>query len=91
MQSKCILCGCTEAESVADSKTLGLHEELQNGVYSCCQITAWAHEQWLAWIEATNEDSSCGCGETVGTDYTDGDAVLVPVRFRHPVPWFRRT
>jgi hypothetical protein len=57
MISKCRLCGCTEADSIADAKTLGLEEELQKGVYTCCQIAAWAHEQWLAWFEATNEDA----------------------------------
>jgi hypothetical protein len=26
-------------------------------VYTCCQIAKWANEQWLAWFEATQEDS----------------------------------
>jgi len=60
MISKCRLCGCTEVDSIADAKTLGLEEELQNGVYTCCQIAAWAHEQWLAWFEETKEDAKRG-------------------------------
>jgi hypothetical protein len=91
MISKCRLCGCTEADSIADAKTLGLEEELQNDVYTCCQIAAWAHEQWLAWFEATNEDAKRGCEKTVCADYEKAEVALVPVRFRRPVPWFRRT
>jgi hypothetical protein len=91
MISKCKLCGCTEADSIADAKTLGLEEELQNGVYTCCQIAAWAHEQWLAWFEATNQDAKRGCEKAVRTDYEEAEAALAPVRFRRPVPWFRRT
>ena len=91
MISKCRLCGCTEADSIADAKTLGLEEEIQNGVYTCCQIAAWAHEQWLAWFEATKEDAKRGCEKTVRADYEKAEMALVPVRFRRPVPWFRRT
>ena len=91
MISKRKLCGCTEADLIADAKTLGLEEELQNRVYNCCQIAAWAHEQWLAWFEATDQDAKRGCEKAVRTDYEEAEAVLVPVRFRRPVPWFRRT
>ena len=56
MAAKCDLCGCTEDDSLANAKTLGLDEELRNGVYTCCQITAWARDQLLAWFEATYED-----------------------------------
>jgi hypothetical protein len=91
MPSKCTLCGYTEAESVADAKTLGLYGEFQSGVYTCCQIRAWAQEQWSAWVQVRNEDSSCGYDKTVRTDYRQEDAVLVPVRFRRAVSWFGRT
>ena len=77
MISKCRVCGCTEADSIADAKTLGLEEELQNGVYTCCQIAAWAHEQWLAWFEATNEDAKHGCEKTGSTECQVGLATLV--------------
>jgi hypothetical protein len=35
---------------------LGLVRELQRGIYTCCQIVAWADEQWLAWAEAARQD-----------------------------------
>jgi hypothetical protein len=52
----CRTCGCTESQAIADARTLGLQRELQNGLYTCCQIAAWADEQWLAWLEAAEED-----------------------------------
>ena len=90
MGPKCNLCGSTDAESLADAKTLGLDEEFRAGVYTCCQIGEWAHEQWTAWFEATTEDAKRGCEETIRADYEAEDAALVLVRFRRPVPWFRR-
>ena len=57
MTCKCPKCGRTEAQITADAKTLGLLQEFQSGVYNCCQIVEWADEQWLAWFEATEEDS----------------------------------
>ena len=89
--SKCNVCGCTEAESLTDAKTLGLRQEFESGIYTCCQIAAWAHEQWVAWFEATSEDANRGSYTTATADYEERDAALVPVRFRRPVPWFRRT
>ena len=35
---------------------LGLNDEFERGFYSCCQLVAWADEQWLAWTEAALED-----------------------------------
>ena len=58
MIGKCKNCGCTESQAVADAKTLGLQEEFQRGIYTCCQIAGWAHEQWSAWFEATQQDVS---------------------------------
>lgn len=57
MSYKCRLCGCTESQTIADAKTLGLQRGLQVGLYTCCQIAAWADEQLLAWLEAAREDS----------------------------------
>ena len=91
MESICKLCGCTESDSIADAKTLGLQEEFETGVYTCCQIAAWAHEQWVAWFEAANEHANRGSDTAANADCAEEDTVLVPVRFRCPVPWFRRT
>ena len=71
MISTCRLCGCTEADSIADAKTLGLEEELQNGVYTCCQIAAWAHEQPLAWFEATKFIVVTGASKGIGRATAD--------------------
>jgi hypothetical protein len=35
---------------------LGLNDEFERGLYSCCQLVAWADEQWFAWTEAASED-----------------------------------
>jgi hypothetical protein len=56
MDEICRTCGSTEAQIVDDARTLGLLKELQNGIYTCCQIVVWADEQWLAWVEAAEED-----------------------------------
>ena len=52
----CRVCGCTEAQAIADARTLGFQRELQSGFYTCCQIATWADEQWLAWLEAADQD-----------------------------------
>ena len=85
----CEACGLTESQASADAKTLGLLEEFRSGVYSCCQIANWANEQWLAWFEATDgNDTEPG---VAGIELPEEEErVLVPVRFRRPVPRFRR-
>ena len=90
MSKRCETCGRTECEAIADAKTLGLYEELQSGVYTCCQIAAWADEQWLAWSEAANDEASRSDGFMDGAE-PQAEAVLVPVRFRRPVPWFKNS
>jgi hypothetical protein len=60
MTDKSTNCGHTESQVVADARALGLLEEFQCGVDTCCQIAAWADEQSLAWFEATTEDSRLG-------------------------------
>lgn len=52
----CRFCGCTELQARADAMVLGLNDEFESGLHSCCQLVAWADEQWLAWIEAASED-----------------------------------
>jgi hypothetical protein len=94
MTSKCPKCGRTESQITADARTLGLLEELQSGVYNCCQIVEWADEQWLAWFEATEGDSRLVDNMTGRSQISEGEneGVLVPVRLRRQqVPWYRHS
>jgi hypothetical protein len=52
----CRNCGCTTSQAAADALVLGFKDEYEAGAYSCCQVVAWADEQWLAWSEAATED-----------------------------------
>jgi hypothetical protein len=52
----CRCCGCTESQAMIDARTLGLQNQFQSGLYTCCQIVAWGDEQWLAWVEAAVAD-----------------------------------
>jgi hypothetical protein len=56
MNHICMTCGSTESQALIDARALGFEEELQNGVYTCCQIVTWADEQWLVWLEAARQD-----------------------------------
>ena len=92
MTDKCAKCGRTESQITSDVKALGLQQEFQCGVYTCCQIAAWADEQWLAWFEATQEDSSLVDNMTARAQVEEDDCegVLVPVRLRRrQVPWYK--
>lgn len=90
MNSKCAVCGCTELEAIAEARSLDLYEELQSGVYTCCQIAQWADEQFLAWFEAAHEDGKLINDVTKSLESEPTEAVVVPVRLRRPrVPWFR--
>jgi hypothetical protein len=44
MSNVCRTCGSTESQAIADARALGLLKELQNGIYTCCRIVAWADE-----------------------------------------------
>lgn len=85
MSHTCRTCGCTESQAMADAKTLGLQRELQNGFYNCCQIAAWADEQWLAWLEAAHQDGKSADDVTRPLECDDAEAVVVPivVRYKH--------
>jgi hypothetical protein len=92
MANKCAKCGRTESQTTADAKTLGLLPELQCGVYTCCQMAEWADEQWLAWVEATQQDSQLIDDVRIGSEFRESEVVLVPVRLRRQqVPWYRNT
>ena len=86
----CKQCGRTDAQITADAKTLGLLQEFQSGLYTCCQIAEWADEQWLAWFEATQEDSKLVDDIASRPGIDDSECVFVPVRLRRQqVPWYR--
>ena len=94
MTNECTNCGRTESQITANAKTLGLLQELQSGVYTCCQIAEWADEQSLAWFEATQEDRRLVDNMTGPPHFDDSDieGVLVPVRLRRrQVPWYRHS
>jgi hypothetical protein len=38
MSNACKNCGCTESQVIADAKTLGLQQEYESRIYTCCQI-----------------------------------------------------
>jgi hypothetical protein len=73
-----------------EAKTLGLQNEFHRGIYSCCQITDWAHEQRSVWLEATQQDAKDPHDLSASTELGDAEPVLVPVRLRRAVRWFRR-
>lgn len=91
MNNNCKRCGHTESQITADAKTLGLLQELESGVYTCCQITQWADEQCLAWFEAIQQDRKLVDDIiTVRGGFRESEFVLVPVRYRRAqVPWYR--
>src|SRR5438309_7686367 len=89
MIGTCKNCGCTESDALADAKTLGLQEEFQRGIYTCCQLAQWSQEQWASWFEATHDQDPRDISQEVSeSEASDAEAVLVPVRFRRSVPWF---
>jgi hypothetical protein len=52
----CRHCGCNQAQAAADARALGFEEEFASGIYTCCQVVQWADEQWLAWLNAAEQD-----------------------------------
>lgn len=91
MDNKCAICCRSDSQVIADARALGLLQEFQCGRYTCCQISEWADEQWLAWSKAAHEDANY-TDESHGARRLDGaEPVLVPIRFRRPqVPWYRK-
>jgi len=55
-------------------------------MYACCQIVAWADEQWLAWVEAAEEDGKVVDDVTRPLEFAEAETIVVPVR-RLPDPW----
>lgn len=44
MTDKCKTCGRTPSQAIADARTLGVQQEFDSGIYTCCQIAQWAHD-----------------------------------------------
>jgi hypothetical protein len=78
MSHICRGCGSTASQVIADARTLGLEREFQNRLYTCCQIEAWADEQWLAWIEAAEEDGKPADAVTKPLEYEEDVAPIAP-------------
>jgi hypothetical protein len=76
----CRFCGCTESQARADAMVLGLNDEFERGLYSCCQLVAWADEQWFAWTEAASEDGTPLDEATKPLEIHEAEPVLVRVR-----------
>lgn len=79
----CSVCGYTESRAIAHAKTLGLQQELESGLYTCCQIARWADEQWLAWLDAAQEDLT-RADRVVAAGLEGPEDVFVYVRLRQP-------
>jgi hypothetical protein len=77
----CRHCGCTAPQAAADALVLGFEDEFQAGTYSCCQVVAWADEQWLAWTEAAAEDGRPEEEVTRPLEILECPS-LVPIRLR---------
>lgn len=78
----CQFCGCDEAQAGADATAIGLADEFEAGVYTCCQVVAWADEQWLAWRTAAVEDGNCPEDVTLPLEIRKATEQLVPVCVR---------
>jgi len=86
----CGTCGHTETQAIVEARTLGLEQEFQSGVHTCCQIVEWAGEQAQAWFEATRDCRKSDRDATESLESDEMESVLVRVRTRRPqVPWFR--
>lgn len=94
MTYKCAKCERTESQIASDAESLGLMQEFQAGVYTCCEIVAWADEQSSAWLDATQEDSRPLTDLTSRPQFESREieSALVPVRLRlRQVPWYRQS
>ncbi len=90
MSMTCASCRRSDSQVFADAKALGLVQEFQCRIYTCCQISEWADEQWLAWSKAAHEDANAAEEANSRNLGFVTEPLLVPVRFRLPqVPWYR--
>ena len=84
INSLCRSCGCNEAQAAADAKALGLRDEFQAGINTCCQVVQWADEQWLAWLEAADEDGKTTEEVTRPLEIRESEMLFGPVHTRNP-------
>lgn len=90
MSNTCTTCGRTGSQAIADARSVGLLQEFQRGIYTCCQVAEWADEQTLAWFEATREDCNPDHESANVLEFDETEALLVRVRARRPqVPWYK--
>jgi hypothetical protein len=89
MSKICRICDSTEPQAIANAKALGLEQEFQSGMYTCCQVAKWAAEQSSAWLEAAHENATPAHDLTKLAESPQTEAALVPVRFRRQqIRWF---
>jgi hypothetical protein len=90
MTNTCATCVHTESQAIVEAKTIGLQQEFESGIYTCCQIVEWAAEQSQAWFEATRDCRMPDGHDTKLPDSGESESLLVRIRTkRRTVPWFR--
>jgi len=72
------LCRGRKTQAEADAKALGFEQEYEVGVYTRSQLSQWAGEQWLVWLEAAAQDRAA---HEVAEEF---EAQMVHVRVRNP-------
>jgi hypothetical protein len=80
--TKCRNCGCTISQAAAGALALGFEDEFAAGAYSCCQVAAWADEQWFAWSEAAVEDGKSEEQATKSIEVVASPALVSVVRLQ---------
>lgn len=80
----CRNCGCDQAQAVADAWVLGFEEEFASGIYTCCQVVQWADEQWLAWLNAAEQDGKVAEDVTRPLEISEPAREFAHVRSRKP-------
>ena len=71
------LCRGRQSQALSDAKVLGLEQEFEAGLYTRSQVSQWAGEQWLVWLEAAAQDRMSAQQEA---EASEGQLVPVPVR-----------
>jgi hypothetical protein len=89
MSNICVVCGRTESEAIADANALGLRQEFQVGIYTCCQIAEWANEQAAAWFEALAQDFNWADEPAAQLTREPQPVFARPRPSRSRVPWYR--
>jgi hypothetical protein len=80
----CRQCGSNQAQAAVDARALGFEEEFASGIYTCCQVVQWADEQWLAWLNAAEQDGKMAEDVTRPLEISEPTREFVHVRSRKP-------